>query len=145
MGLLLRILSIQITPRLQFDPKRDDGPLTIRDRWIGAIPMFLLFMLIAGVFHVSVAFHQMFQEMDLSTLPAITEFVFSMHQLCGRAPWLVTTPMFVIAWIYFSWICKRRIWAQRFGAIMGVLFFIALFGAVVALFLPLVNMPLSRG
>jgi hypothetical protein len=115
-------------------------PATKYERWKGAACLFFLFLFLAMTSRVSVHFRAMFEEMELGTLPGLTNLVLAWSTLQLKQPWVFTSGMFVASWVYFSWVCKDRrrlVWFH--SIVMGAVLALALLVAV-GLFSPLMGL-----
>lgn len=109
-----------------------------RERWTSALPMFICFMLIALAPRIISKFDDMFREMDLGSLPFLTQVLFSLSSLIRTMPWLFTGFMFAVAWSYFAWIAEDRKRITWFNRVIVLLMALSVGALTIALFLPLI-------
>jgi hypothetical protein len=124
-----------------------DNPIpTERERWKGAICLFIAVVLFAIALHVTHRVFEMYKEMEIEGgLPYLTMCFVDTAMFFARYPWVLTSGLFMMAWTYFSVIARRK---RRIAVFNTVLCIIALFGMLltpVALFLPMVGITYSIG
>ena len=114
-------------------------PATQRERWQGAVCLFIVFLILAVASRASGDFKAMFEEMELGELPGLTNWVLTWRTLQIERPWIFTSGMFAASWIYFSWVCKDRRRLPWFHLIVIGMAIALACGLVVGLFLPLIG------
>lgn len=102
------------------DGKPDSVPTTSR-RWLHATPMFLGFLLLAGIPRLTQPYWKMFREMNLGDVPLATQFVHDWCRFVGAEPWFFTAGMYAIAWSYFTWAGRSTFRMEWFSAVSAVL------------------------
>src|SRR5436190_1917507 len=81
--------------------------LGTRHRWLGAVPMFVCFVLIALAPRIIQHFEALFSGTGArATIPIL--ILFSFGRSIQTKPWLFTAFMFAVAWTYFGWVAKDR-------------------------------------
>jgi type II secretory pathway component PulF len=106
-------------------------------RLLGALPMFLVFVIFALYMLLCPRFGQMFKEMDLGALPWITTCVLEVGYVGHDYYFLFCPGMFAIAWVYFTWGCATGRRMMRVACAMGMLAFLMFVFGVVAYVIPL--------
>ena len=106
-----------------------------RQRWLYAIPLFVMFILLALFFRVLENFEEMFKELNLlDTLPMPTLWLFKIRPVIA---YTFAPAMYVIAWLYLALVAKNKRRMVWFSIICVVLTLAIGVFVVIALFLPL--------
>ena len=79
------------------------------ERWSHALVLFLLFALCALLLPVLNLCAQVYCNLDLGELPQSIEVVFWYRAWVAAHPWIVPAAMFVLAWLWFSFVGVSRI------------------------------------
>lgn len=80
---------------------------TLRDRWIGATPLFLAFAVLAFSLRNFATFKQMLLSLRIE-LPLPTRFALFSGQAVLDCYFLVMPVMFLLTWLHFGWAAKTR-------------------------------------
>jgi len=111
-------------------------PAGTYERWVFAVPMFLLFIIIGGT---SFAVEYYGGDTLRSEMGATfaTSAVLAWHEIMVVYPWMFPAGMFLLTWLYFAVICRRRESARWVGRIMALLAFVVFFVAMIGIMLPI--------
>ncbi|HYF48025.1 MAG TPA: hypothetical protein VEJ63_01370 [Planctomycetota bacterium] len=117
-----------------------DPPATRRERLLRAIPLFVLFLIVGLAMRVAPKFEEMFAEMDIvGALPLPTMLLLNTCEALTSRPWLLTSGMFVLAWLHFSVMSRRKSRLRWWAVFLAILVPAALGFVLISLFLPLVG------
>ena len=119
--------------------------LTIRQRWVNAIPIFVLFLLLALALRIIPLFEEMYQEMGIVPgLPILTVLLMDCHNMFVKAPWIFSGFMYVVALSYLTWMTKNKRRVFWFNCVIILVILGGFFMGLLALFLPLIGGPMIR-
>ncbi len=108
-------------------------------RFYYAVPLFLLFLVLAVFLRLSDQFNEMFVEMNLGRLPRLTEYSLYLAAWFKAAPWCFPAGMFLLTWIHFVFAARKRKYLEFSRTLTIVLLLGAGTMCPVSLFMPLLE------
>ena len=107
-------------------------------RMLGAIPLLLLYGLIAVVVYNAPKFEMMFKEMDLGSLPLVTHVTLGLAAFARSFYFLTVPALCLMAYAYFTWGCVTLRSLLRCALAISMLFLIGFVVAALAYELPMI-------
>ena len=115
-----------------------EQPPSQQARMLGAIPLLLLYALIAVVLYNAPKFEMMFKEMDLGALPFVTHFTLGLAAFARSFYFLTLPALFIPAYVYFTRGCVTLRIMLRCALAFSVLFLIGFVVVALAYALPMI-------
>lgn len=111
------------------------------ERWVFAIPMFLFFLVVGGTSYAIELYGGSATHWDVNSSFATTA-VLEWHAVMVDYPWIFPAGMFIMTWLHFAVLCRRREYAKWIGRLMALVVFVTFFIAMLGILLPVTRFKL---